>query len=368
LTGSAGDDLVSGGRGDDAAFLGAGDDTFVWNPGDGSDTVEGQAGVDTLLFNGANIAENIDIAANGERARFVRDVASITMDLNDVEHIDFNALGGADNIVVNDLSGTGVTQVNLDLAASGGTAADGANDTVTINGTNGDDVITLTLRNGALVISGLAAEVVIDHFDLTDTIRILGLGGDDVIQASAVGPGGPKLVLEGGDGDDVLIGSSGDDTILGNAGDDVLRGGPGNDALDGGPGDNVVIQSIATTVPGGTAAVADGANAPVAAVAAEPVSDPAQTPGPATPPETSSAPGAAASDAFLHDHFVWEDSHAAAGEGNIDVHEVQGTGSFDPMPEQAHDADGSFQFDFGADEQSTFDHADASALHAGALL
>ena len=91
-------------------LLGAGDDVFVWNPGDGSDIVEGQAGTDTLLFNGANIAEKIDISANGGRVRFTRDVANITMDLNSVETIDFNALGGADNITVNDLSGTDVSR------------------------------------------------------------------------------------------------------------------------------------------------------------------------------------------------------------------------------------------------------------------
>ena len=39
------------------------------------------------------------------------------MDLNDVEQINFTALGGADTITVNDLTGTDVTQVNLDLAA-----------------------------------------------------------------------------------------------------------------------------------------------------------------------------------------------------------------------------------------------------------
>ena len=57
--------------------MGAGDDTFVWNPGDGSDIVEGQDGIDTMLFNGANIAEKIDISANGSRVRFTRDVANI---------------------------------------------------------------------------------------------------------------------------------------------------------------------------------------------------------------------------------------------------------------------------------------------------
>ena len=102
--GSQGDDLINGGDGNDTAFMGAGNDIFVWNPGDDNDTVEGQAGFDTLLFNGANIDENIDISANGERAFFPRNVANVTMDLNDVERIDFNALGGADKIMINDLS------------------------------------------------------------------------------------------------------------------------------------------------------------------------------------------------------------------------------------------------------------------------
>src|SRR5262249_16137633 len=64
LDGGAGNDTVTGGCGNDTALLGSGNDTFIWNPGDASDTVEGQAGTDTLVFNGANIAETIDISAN----------------------------------------------------------------------------------------------------------------------------------------------------------------------------------------------------------------------------------------------------------------------------------------------------------------
>src|ERR1700759_1391534 len=63
LLGGDGDDLLIGGRGNDQLFGGAGNDTFVWNPGDGSDTIEGQDGSDTLVFNGANVAEKINIAA-----------------------------------------------------------------------------------------------------------------------------------------------------------------------------------------------------------------------------------------------------------------------------------------------------------------
>ena len=40
------------------------------------------------------------------------------MDLNGVEHVQFDALGGADNITVNDLTGTDVTQVAIDLGAA----------------------------------------------------------------------------------------------------------------------------------------------------------------------------------------------------------------------------------------------------------
>ena len=98
----------------------AGDDTFQWDPGDGSDIVEGQDGFDTMLFNGANVAENFDLSANGNRARFFRNVGNITMDTHDVEAIDVRSLGGADNLTIGDLTGTGVTQVTTDLTASGG--------------------------------------------------------------------------------------------------------------------------------------------------------------------------------------------------------------------------------------------------------
>jgi Ca2+-binding RTX toxin-like protein len=142
------------------------------------------------------------------------------------------------------MTGTAVSQVNVDLAATlGGTTGDAQVDTVIVNGTAGNDVITLSIENGALVISGLASKVVVDHFDFTDTIHIAGLGGDDVIDASGIGLNGPKLILDGGDGADVLLGGAGNDTLLGGLGDDILIGGGGQDVLDGGPGGNVVIQS-----------------------------------------------------------------------------------------------------------------------------
>jgi Ca2+-binding RTX toxin-like protein len=220
--------------------MGDGDDTAVWNPGDDNDTFEGQAGNDAMLFNGANIAEKIDVSANGSRVRFTRNVANVVMDLNGVEGINFNALGGADEITVNDMSGTDLTELNIDLAASGGIAPDGAADTVIVKGTNGDDVIQIVGDASAVSVVGLPVIVNVTTLDpLLDKIQVDGQDGNDVITASGFALG---VGEDGGNGDDILLGGNGDDTIVGGAGDDVLQGGPGLDILDGGPGDNIVLQ------------------------------------------------------------------------------------------------------------------------------
>lgn len=241
--GSEGNDLVNGGDGNDTALLGAGDDTFVWNPGDDNDVIEGQDGFDTMQFNGANVAENIDISANGGRVRFFRNVANVVMDLNDTEAINFEALGGADTIVVNDLSGTDVTEVNLGLAASGVGGGDGQPDTVIVNGTSGDDVIVLAGDATETVVLGLPAAVRIRGAEAAnDRVVVNALAGADVVEGSGLAAGAIGLVADGGTGDDVLVGGDGNDVFSGGEGDDVLLGGPGVDVLDGGPGDDVEIQ------------------------------------------------------------------------------------------------------------------------------
>jgi len=241
ITGSAGDDVINGGTGNDTAFMGAGNDTFVWNPGDASDIVEGQAGSDTMVFNGAIIAEEMDISANGDRSRMTRNVGGVTMDMDGVETIDVVARAGADKITVHDMTGTDVTLVDIDLAGAPG-QTDGAGDSIFLEGTEGNDVIRLSVQDGVLVIDGLATQVRIHNYQTGDEIHIAGLGGDDVIDAGAMPADGPLLILDGGEGDDIVIGGAGDDTLLGGAGDDVLHGGPGLDALDGGSGSNILFQ------------------------------------------------------------------------------------------------------------------------------
>ena len=181
LVGGRGDDFVDGNGGADTAFLGQGDDTFVWDPGDASDVVEGGAGFDRMVFNGSGGNEIMAATANFGRVSFTRNLGTIVMDLNDVEAIDVNALGGTDSVTVNDASGTDLRLVNVDLAgALGGSSKDGAADTVNVNGTKGDDSIAADANGSAVDVSGLAAFVRITHADPDkDTLVIDPVTGND---------------------------------------------------------------------------------------------------------------------------------------------------------------------------------------------
>jgi len=121
------------------------------------------------VFNGNGLAssiETITISAHDGRATLFRTQGNVTMDLNSVERIELNALGGADNITVNDkdLAGTDVKEVAIDLGA------DEQADTVNI-ATNGQ-AITVTDNNGMLTVSGLASTLTISNFDTKDNDQL----------------------------------------------------------------------------------------------------------------------------------------------------------------------------------------------------
>ena len=292
ILGGAGNDIVDGNQGNDTALLGGDNDTFQWDPGDGNDTVEGQAGTDTLLFNGSAIAEIIDLSANGSRLLFTRNVGNIVMDVNGVERVTWNAAGGADSTIVNNLAGTAVTEVNVNLAgALGGTTGDALVDVITLNGTAAPNTFNIAANAGAVEAGGLGALVrVVNAEGSNDVINIVGVGGDtvningsplaDTMTVAAVGSnalatatgftipvqvrgaltlamnglGGPDtvsctgglaaivlIVIDGGDDNDTLSGSNGADVILGGAGNDIVDGNQGNDtALLGGENDTFV--------------------------------------------------------------------------------------------------------------------------------
>ena len=299
LIGGDGNDTFDPGPGNDTVLAGKGNDVVIWNPGDGSDIIEGQDGDDRLEFNGANLSEQFDLSANGGRVRFLRDVASITLDLNDVEELDLSALGGIDRLTVHDLSGTDLVRLAVELAASGG-GGDAATDTIRLEGTDGGvpDVVTMGATKGVTEVVGLPVDVRVFNGEAADAVvfmgaandelhvlgtkaddvmtltpsvsdllvsadslpmqlglsgtgtfmSVFGLSGDDLINASSgsVSGLGITLSLDGGSGNDLIIGSngndfinagSGNDIVSGKQGDDVVLAGSGNDVLNWSPGD-----------------------------------------------------------------------------------------------------------------------------------
>lgn len=263
LRGGPGNDVVDGQQGNDVAWLGTGNDVYQWDPGDGNDRIEGQGGSDRLDFRGSGAIEAITLTANGRRAMLTRDLGSITLDLDDIETVDVALLGGSDALSVHDMSGTDVTHVIADQAGIlGGDTGDGSTDSVSVHGGPGADTLEVA-ANGAAVrvtrgeftLDALATEAA--H----DSIRLFGAEGNDVLTASGNLAALVSVLIDGGDGNDVITGGNGHDTLIGGNGNDVITGkqgndavfmnagndtarwepGDGNDVVEGGPGSDSVI-------------------------------------------------------------------------------------------------------------------------------
>ena len=148
------------------------------------------------------------------------------------------------------------------LAAGCITAANVANDTLTIKGSNGADTIVLRLKAGDPNI--VEADDGIDNTDFFfdrqtfSKIVVDGGAGDDTIRidhANGVFTDTEITTLSGGDGNDTLIGDVGAETLDGGAGDDFMDGNQGTDTLVGGSGNDTVQWDpgdASDTVDGGT--------------------------------------------------------------------------------------------------------------------
>jgi Ca2+-binding RTX toxin-like protein len=179
LLGGSGNDLVDGNFSADVAEMGSGNDRFQWDPGDGSDTVDGQAGTDAVDFNGSNIGEVLELSEYFGRALFTRNIANITMSA-DVEAFAVRTFGGADTLTVGDMSGAAVQTADVDLSANVG-GGDAAADTVIANGTDAADAVRVSRSGAQARVTGLAATTRVTGSEVTDTLRVQTLGGDDEV-------------------------------------------------------------------------------------------------------------------------------------------------------------------------------------------
>ena len=157
------------------------------------------------------------------------------MDLDDVESIDFRALGGADTVIVGDLVGTDVTAAGVDLRGPNG-GGDGAADAVTVNGTQGPTRSAPRAMPAASTVFGLQAAVnIFGPEQVNDRLTLNGLAGDDVLDATSLEADGIQLTMNGGLGADIFIGSEGDDLVNGGDGDDVALMGAATTSSSGTP-------------------------------------------------------------------------------------------------------------------------------------
>ena len=201
LIGGDGFDGAQGGKGNDVARLGNYFDSFSWKPGDGNDIVDGGASRDSLFFEGTNAAETFDIQPDGHHVRLARDVDGVVMDLNNIDEIDPRAGDGADLFRIGDLSGTGVQLVDVSLAPTLSFAnGDKAADRVEIDGTAGDDELTLVGKkafSGTATLTGLPAKLNITFAEgALDTLAVHTGKGDDTVDSSGLAPDTIKLEID----------------------------------------------------------------------------------------------------------------------------------------------------------------------------
>lgn len=199
LYGGKGNDVLVGGAGDDYLEGGEGADSYIYNRGDGNDTISNidsssERLNDRLIFGEGILPEEIGVKRDGSdliltdrvTGQTIKILNAYSMQRNYLENIEF-----ADGTVW-----------------------------------KMEDV-----REMLTVIHGSEESEKISGYD-----SAYGCTGNETIYAGA----GDDTVYANG-GDDVVYGEDGDDRLHGNAGNDILYGGAGNDQLDGGIGDDILI-------------------------------------------------------------------------------------------------------------------------------
>ena len=196
LHGGTGNDTLAGGTGSDYLYGEAGADTYIYQLGDGKDTIYGQRNEDILKL-GAGIAPG-----------------DVTVVRNDI-HLE---------LVIRQ-RGMEVGRVVLHYQASNSASSiDGVKEVVFADGTLWD-----AAKLSSLSLAGTDAND--RYFGYASNDSIQGGAGNDMLSGGA----GDDLLDGGGDADNIS-GEAGNDTLFGGDGKDILYGGDGDDSLDGGEG------------------------------------------------------------------------------------------------------------------------------------
>ena len=277
VLGSDGDDTLNGGSGNDVLYGGDGNDTYVFNAGDGADTIveaHGDTGTDTLQFGPGILAGDLDIYAEGDKLVFKhtngRDSVSIanwfgslnddahrldTLNFSDGKSLDLNTLQlGGDE--ADTLTGTEANDILVGGAGDDILTGEAGDDL--LYGGTGNDTMAGGIGNDTYVVDSAGdtvSEAVGEGVDtvearvshtLSDNVENLTLAGTGSISGTG---NSMDNIITGNSGSNSLYGMDGDDTISGGAGNDILDGGTGADVMAGGTGDDrYVVDTLADTV------------------------------------------------------------------------------------------------------------------------
>ncbi|MGZ8422435.1 MAG: putative Ig domain-containing protein, partial [Nitrospira sp.] len=269
ITALAGDDMLAGGRGADHLQGGVGNDTYLFNIGDGTDTIDDVVlpGAENRIQFGAGINQSDMIFRQDEAARTLT-IQVGTSGTDRLVLANFDPRNANGSLVVSALEfadGNVVNMVDLyppyqapmvAVPVLDQTAAEDSFFTFTVPATtftdadvsHGDTLVYgASLADGSLLPAWLSFDPITRTFSgtpgageagvlqITITATDQGhLSAADLFILSISGPLPHTLV--GTPGNDILTGGRGDDTLNGLAGNDRLNGGQVNDVLDGGRG------------------------------------------------------------------------------------------------------------------------------------
>lgn len=253
ITGTTADDILVGGTDADRMEGGTGNDTYVFERGDGADTLldSGSSAVgssydpggDALLFGAGITIEDLILQRDGNDMRvYVADQNDLSTPLSEITDsvtieswnntqnrvellqftngFDFDVSGIVNTYLGADLTGATTPEVPINDTLDGSASADW------IDGFAGDDIL-----------SGLGGDDFIFGRDGEDSLN--GGGGDDILAG-----GSGNDTISGGAGNDVITGGADDDMLNGNSGNDVMTGGTGNDVLNGGGGNDLIVGDL----------------------------------------------------------------------------------------------------------------------------
>lgn len=229
IFGKGGNDVLDGGAGADRLYTGR--DASILRGGSGDDTLTGyDFAIAGSTFNGGTGNDSIVGTHKGDLYIFNLGDGHDTIAERD-EQSNMDVLKFGPGILASDLT---IHRVNANLVISHSNGTDSITFVAWYTRYGGNQVERFEFADGTTWTSAelSALGLTVDGTDAGDTLSGLDFANDTILG----GAGNDKLSGQGGD--DLLLGGTGDDELQGDDGNDVLRGGDGNDQLNGGAGDD----------------------------------------------------------------------------------------------------------------------------------